>query len=1074
MRGSRQYRWLGKDCCTGAFRGADSAPELAPGQLGEAQNAPREPDRGHWRAALRIGVVVCVGAFLGACGSREEAQEASDAQPVAAGEQAPQAASNPHADPHALPGSSENPHGGGAKPAEKSGPPAVGLSNIKQFTFGGRRTGEGYFSSDGRSIVFQSEREPGNPFYQIYWMDLSTGETRRVSPGVGKTTCAWIHPDGDRVLFASTHENPEARAQQQAEIDFRNSGEKRRYEWDYDPSYDLFAASLDGKQLTRLTSERGYDAEASYSPDGQWIVFSSNRHAYAGSLSDADRARFEEDPSSQLDLYLMRADGSDVRRLTDTLGYDGGPFFSADGARIIWRRFSLDGATAEIYSMKTDGTDVRQHTDMGVMSWAPYYHPSGDYAIFATNQLGFGNFELYAVATRGDGPSKPVRITDLDGFDGLPVFTPSGDRLAWTRRPGAGSVGSQIFMADWDDAAVRKALGIDGSWVARQSPEPDAAERAAALERVKQAVGRLTAPETEGRRTGTSGEQKATAYVAQVFEELGLEPAGSEGYFSPFEFTAGISLGPTNRLELLREGQDAMGFVVEQDWLPLSFSQVGEVAAADVVFAGYGIVAGDEEGGAPYDSYGEVSVKDRWVVAFRYLPEDIPAERRQELSRYASLRHKVMVARDRGARGILFVSGPLSQVKQQVVPLGYDGALAGASSVPSFSVSDAVAEALLEGSGTTLEAFQKSLAKGEAAPPLELGKLELRAVVDLEQEKRIGRNVIARLPAKSAGKTAAKALGAPILIGAHVDHLGKGAGSNSLARPDEADAVHPGADDNASGVAAMLEVARQLTQHPDRLGGRPVEFAAWSGEEMGLLGSADFVSQFPTPNPHADPEPAPYAAYLNMDMVGRLRDAMYVQGIGSSPVWPELVESANVPVGLPILLQKDSYLPTDATSFYLKGIPILSLFTGVHEQYHTPRDTPDLLDYSGIVRSARLVEGVATRLSAFEEAPTYVAMDRDARGPARVNLRAFLGTIPSYGKSDVVGLMLSGVAKNGPADKAGLQADDVIVELAGRKIENIYDYTYAMEALKVGQTVSIKVERGDQKLDLQITPESRD
>jgi len=1007
-------------------------------------------------------------AVLWGCGRGEESAGSGDLALAGTDAPAATAAGDPHS---SSAGSGTNPHGAATEGEEgPKGPPALGLRGMRQLTFGGRRTGEGYFSPDGRQIVFQSEREPGNPFYQIYWMDLDLGETRRVSPGYGKTTCAWIHPSERRVLFASTHENPQAREEQRAELEFRASGQKRRYEWDYDPTYELYAASLDDDQLTRLTDARGYDAEASYSPDGQWIVFSSNRHAYSEPLAPEEQKRFDEDPSSQLDLYRMRADGSDVVRLTRTLGYDGGPFFSADGSRIIWRRFSVDGATAEIYSMKFDGSDVRQHTKLGALSWAPYYHPSGDYAIFATNLLGFSNFELYVVATAPGVSSEPVRVTDLAGFDGLPVFLPSGDRLAWTRRPGAGSAGSQIYIADWDDAAARRALGLDGTWVAKTGPDTDAEVGAAAEKRIRAHVAALTAKETAGRRTGTDGEKRATAYVAETFERIGLEPAGSDGYFSPFEFTAGISLGKANTLKLARDGEEPKSFELETDWLPLSFAQVGEAAAAPVVFVGYGILARGDEGEAGYDSYGDAEVEGKWVMALRYLPEDLPAERRQELSRYASLRHKVMVARDRGARGILFVSGPLSQVKQQIVPLGFDGALAGASSLPSLSISDAVAREILAPSGRELESLQGELAAGEPQAPIEISRTSLSASIDLVQEKRMGRNVVARLQPEGAANPALR----PILIGAHVDHLGEGGGSNSLARGDELNLVHPGADDNASGVAAMLEVAQRLAENPKALGGRRVEFAAWSGEEMGLLGSADFVADFPTPNPHGESEPAPYAAYLNMDMVGRLRDAMYIQGIGSSDVWPALVEYANAPIELPLVLQKDSYLPTDATSFYLKGIPILSLFTGVHEEYHTPRDTPDRLDYAGIVQTASLVERVAARLSSESEDPTYIAMDRDARGPARVNLRAFLGTIPSYGKTDVVGLMLSGVAKNGPADKAGLQADDIIVELAGTKIENIYDFTYAMEALKVGQPVSIVVERGEDRLTLEVTPESRD
>jgi Tol biopolymer transport system component len=329
------------------------------------------------------------------------------------------------------------------------------LSRVRRLTVEGRRAGEGYWSPDGSKLVFQSEREPGNPFYQIYTLDLSSGETRRVSPGVGKTTCAFFRPGTDEIEFASTHHDPRSKQLQDEENAFRASGKERRYSWDYDPEMEIYVARGNDTAPTRLTNARGYDAEASYSPDGQWIAFSSMRDAYNRTLSAEEQKQLEVDPSFYGEIYIMRADGSGQRRLTNVPGYDGGPFFSPDGTRIVWRRFDTKGLIADVWTMKLDGTDQRQITDFKSMSWAPYIHPSGEYLLFASNKLGFENFEVFMVDVAGT--KEPVRVTYSDGFDGLPVPSPNGRQLAWTSSRSGGREG-QIFLAEWNHDAARAAI----------------------------------------------------------------------------------------------------------------------------------------------------------------------------------------------------------------------------------------------------------------------------------------------------------------------------------------------------------------------------------------------------------------------------------------------------------------------------------------------------------------------------------------------------------------------------------------------------------------------------------------
>ena len=349
-----------------------------------------------------------------------------------------------------------SPSGAPATVAETDEPgEARFLSRTRRLIYEGRRSGEGYFSPDGSRMVFQSERLDENPFYQIFLMDMESGDVSMVSPGTGKTTCAFIQPGTGHVLYSSTHHDPRSKELQQAELDFRASGATRRYSWDYDPEMELYITDPSTGNERRLTDTLGYDAEASFSPDGEWVVFSSMRDGYDGELTPEEEKTLEVDPSYFGELYRIRADGTDLQRLTDTPGYDGGPFYFPDGSRIIWRRFSEDGLIAEVWSMKPDGTDQKQLTSFGAMSWAPYVHPSLEYVLFASNKLGFSNFEVFMVDV--EGTREPIRVTFTDGFDGLPVPTPDGEQLVWTSSRHGGQ-GAQLYIANWNHEAALAAL----------------------------------------------------------------------------------------------------------------------------------------------------------------------------------------------------------------------------------------------------------------------------------------------------------------------------------------------------------------------------------------------------------------------------------------------------------------------------------------------------------------------------------------------------------------------------------------------------------------------------------------
>lgn len=938
------------------------------------------------------------------------------------------------------------------------------LSSVRQLTFEGARAGEGYFSADGTKMVFQSEREPENPFYQIYLMDLETGDVDLVSPGIGKTTCAWIAPGGDRVLYASTQFDPAAEEKMQAEIDFRASGQTRRYAWDYDETYDLIEKDLASGAFKRLTDAKGYDAEGSYSPEGSKILFASNRAAYAGPLSEAEAEILARDPSYFMDLYVMNADGTGVTRLTDAPGYDGGPFWSADGSRITWRRFSEDGARAEIFVADADGANARQITELGVLSWAPYYHPSGDYLIFATNLQGFANFELYLVDAAG--AKAPVRITEREGFDGLPVFSPDGARLAWTSNDTAGKK-SQIFTGAWDDAAARALLAAAPDRQAAAAPDATdgtSPEIAAADLRVH--VEALASDEMEGRLTGAEGGRKATAYVAEVFAALGLAPAGDDGaMFQSFDFTAGVDLGEGNALTVSVDGAPE-ALALSDAWTPLAFSKPGAVAEAPVAFAGYGLVAPEEGEQAALDSYGDLDVEGKWALIWRGMPGDLSPERRTWLARFADLRYKASVARSRGAIGVIFAP-PLRDGFEDALPrLAYE-ATSGAASMPAVAVDRAAMRRMLSILGDDLDALAAAAEAGETASTDLIG-VAAAAEIALAFETRTGRNVIARLDLGGAGRP-------PLVIGAHVDHLGRGETSGSLASGEEAGGVHHGADDNASGVAALIEVAQKLAAMKAEgglAGGRDVIFAAWSGEELGLLGAHHFAGAM-AEAAGAETLAGLVSAYINMDMVGRLRDRVIVGGLGSSPAWAREVERRNAVIGLPIVTNSDPYLPTDSTAFYLRKVPILSIFTGAHEDYHKPSDTAEKLNYEGLEDIARFVALVARSRTLAEDEPEFVEVARPTGGGGRRMSGVFLGTIPDYAQEGVEGVKLSGVVKDGPAEAAGVQGGDVLVELAGQDLANIYDFVRALNGLKPGEEVGVAVMRGGERVEMRVTPGTR-
>ena len=573
----------------------------------------------------------------------------------------------------------------------------------------------------------------------------------------------------------------------------------------------------------------------------------------------------------------------------------------------------------------------------------------------------------------------------------------------------------------------------------------------------------LASSRLEGRLAGSNGERLASEYIVSQLQKIGAKPLpGQKEFLEPFAFTAGTRDGGSNvslRHASSNAAESGVVFGAGQT-RALSFSDNGDVEAS-VVFAGYGIVVPDSQGFA-YDSYATLDVKDKIVVVLRYFPEDAEMKTKAILARYADLRYKAMAARQHGAKAMIVVTGPTSPTAGELAPMTFDTAIAG-SGIVAVSVTGDVANTIFAAApDKPLAAAQKTLDDANPhATGFALPGVTVKVHAAVEREKRTGHNVVAYLPATTPVDPSGKPW---IALGAHYDHLGHGEAGNTLAGKDDAGKVHFGADDNASGSAAVLAIAATLAKQPRK---RNVLVGFWSGEELGLIGSSAFSTTPPVPLDAI-------AAYLNFDMVGRMQDnKLTVQAAGSSPAWGKIIEQANVAAGFDLAVQEDPYQPTDVATFNAASIPSLSFFTGTHTDYHKPSDTADKIDYEDLDRVVDFAAAIARRIEDTAIAPAFTKVDQQLQqGAGRAGVRLFTGTIPDY-STEVKGLLLGGVVGGGPAELAGLRKGDVIVEIAGQTIANIYDYTYALDAVKIGQAVKMIVERDGKRVELNVTPEAR-
>ena len=566
----------------------------------------------------------------------------------------------------------------------------------------------------------------------------------------------------------------------------------------------------------------------------------------------------------------------------------------------------------------------------------------------------------------------------------------------------------------------------------------------------------LAAPNMEGRGAGTKGLARASKYLEHWYKSLGLQPAGTNGYLQPFTVTTGAKLKSDNSLTEDIGGKK-QALALNQDFVPASFSSSGSFTGR-MVFVGYGASADEFQ----YDDYAGLEVKDKIVLMLRYEP-DIFGEKsgHQGLTQHSQLITKAINARNHGAKAVIFVNGKLSEGEEDL--LMRFGSVSGPTDagIMLLQVKNSVAESWFRAAGKSLSEVQQQINHmGKPASFAFPENLQLSLKVDIEATHARVNNVLAYLPGRTNEY---------IIVGAHYDHLGRG-DSNSLA-PSQIGQIHPGADDNASGTAGVMELARLFAPMKGQLN-RGILFASFSGEELGLLGSAEWAKEPTLPLDKC-------VAMLNMDMIGRIKDdKVYIGGVGTGSTFKSVLAEAQKQSGSNFKIEYSAggYSASDHTSFVAKKIPVLFFFSGLHSDYHKPSDTWDKINAPSAAQLLNLVADVIVQLASAPAAPVFITVVEDkpiggisggggGYGP-------YFGSIPDFGEVKD-GVRFSDIRPGSPAAKAGLRAGDILVQFGDKPIHNLYDFTDALRRSKVGEVVEVKVLRDGQPITASVKLEQR-
>ena len=570
----------------------------------------------------------------------------------------------------------------------------------------------------------------------------------------------------------------------------------------------------------------------------------------------------------------------------------------------------------------------------------------------------------------------------------------------------------------------------------------------------------LSSDQLKGRGDGTPGLDQAAEYIAEHFRNFGLRPSGDKGTFlQHFTLVVGAKLSEHNAVTF-KQGSHSQALTVQKTFVPISFSSSSTVEAP-LIFAGYGITAPEYH----YDDYQGINASGKIVIVLRHEPQendDKSVFAGRQLTSHAEIANKAINARNHGAVGFILVNDLGNHPGEADELLGLvDVSGPQEMSIPIVQVRPAIVNGWLKPLGHTLDELRQQIDRDLSIHSFALDRSDrVTITVDIERIHCPVANVVGELP--GSDPTLAEQY---IVVGAHYDHLGLGE-QHSLA-PREVGQVHHGADDNASGTSGVLELADALS-HTSPRPRHSIVFICFAGEELGLLGSAYYANHPAFPIRQT-------IAMINLDMIGRVsKNRLYVSGTGTSPGFQQIVQNANHLLNFDLSFSGSGYGASDQTSFTVKEVPVIFLFSGLHSDYHKPSDTWDKIDAANGARVVELVASIVDGLDALNQRPQYVRVEEPASSASggRGGYGPYFGSIPDFGETEH-GVKFSDVRDGSPAGKAGLKAGDVLVEFDGKKIENLYDFTYALRAHKPGDKVSVTVLRGADKITRDVTLEVR-